>query len=418
MNNKLQLLANLDRRLVPTDRDAERYLRVQIVAPDASGVRRMPLNVALVIDRSGSMAGTKLDKAKEAAIFCLRNLTGADRAAVVAYDDDVRVVSPSRTLTPETKNRLISEVRTIHSGGSTNLGGGWLTGAQEVANHLHEANYISRAILLSDGLANVGMVEPDELTHHAAELRLRGVSTTTMGIGADFNEDLLERMAITGGGHFYFIEDARQIPDLLQREFGEVLSTCARQVTLEVELPHGVRARLLNSFESDRDGKRIKVRLDDMIAGEVRTVIFKLSVREGAPAESLPISMSLAYNNVESGEREHARSSEASLTRARAADCDAETPNPEVLEDAALLEAALARDEALRYDRSGQHAQGAAMLAQAAGHLRAMAPASPAVAAEAATLADESRQAAQGLTEMARKEMHYTRSTRLNSRKK
>src|SRR5918911_455442 len=256
----MKLLAHLDRRLVPATQTTERYLRVQLVAPDnPTNGSRLPLNLALVIDRSGSMEGSKLEKAKEAAIFCLRNLTSADRAAIVAYDDEVRVVSASKVLTPETKNGMIGSVRDIRSGGSTNLGGGWLTGAQEVANHQHEANYLNRAILLSDGLANVGIIEPTELERHAAELRARGVSTTTMGIGTDFNEDLMERMAIKGGGHFYFIEHAKQIPDFLHRELGEVLSTSARRVSIELNLPTGVDAKLLNSFETDRVGAEMKV---------------------------------------------------------------------------------------------------------------------------------------------------------------
>ena len=82
----------------------------------------------------------------------------------MSYDDEVTVVSPSRVLTPEAKQEMIAAVQRIESGGSTNLGGGWLTGAQEVANHLHESNYLNRAILLSDGLANVGIVDPTALS--------------------------------------------------------------------------------------------------------------------------------------------------------------------------------------------------------------------------------------------------------------
>jgi Ca-activated chloride channel family protein len=413
----MKLLAHLDRRLLTTTQPAERYLRVQVTAPDSPNTAsRLPLNLALIIDRSGSMAGSKLDKAKEAAIFCLRNLTAADRAAIIAYDDEVRVVAASQILTPETKTRMISEVRTIHSGGSTNLGGGWLTGAQEVANHQHEANYLNRAILLSDGLANVGITEPDELAHHAAELRQRGVSTTTMGIGADFNEDLLEQMAIKGAGHFYFIEDARQIPDFLHRELGEVLSTCARRVTLELELPPGVEVRLLNTFESDRVGGVLRVRLDDMIAGESRSLIFKLTVPAGVVGNRVPLGVALSYNDVESGETRTVRSDEAVLVYADAAACAAETPNATVVEDAALLEVARAREEALRYDAAGQYDQSAATLAQASAYLAAAAPGSPVARAEAQALAAESTEAERGFGAMKRKLMHYSKATRLQSR--
>jgi Ca-activated chloride channel family protein len=410
---------NLDRRLAPSSSESERFLRVKIQAPDtARPGSRLPLNIALVIDRSGSMSGSKLDKAKEAAIFTLRNLTGADRAAVIAYDDNVRTVSPSRTLTPDVKNSMIADVRTIHSGGSTNLSGGWLTGAQEVANHQHEANYLNRAILLSDGLANVGITDVAELETHADQLRARGVSTTTMGIGADFDEHLMERMAVKGGGHFYFIEDARQIADILHREIGEVLSTIARKVTLEVTLPEGVHGHLLNSFEVDRTGKTFRVRLDDMIAGEERSVVFRLTVRPGEVGYNMPIILKLTYTDVESSETRTVTSSEAALRYASPAEADAEAPDSSVVEEVALLRAAVAREEALKYDAAGNYAMSASVLAGAAQYMRAAAPASVEAMKEADALDTESQTAAQGLGAMARKAMHYSRNLRMQSRKK
>ena len=414
----MKLSAKMDRRLVSTGEKSERYLQVQITAPDKSNSStRLPLNLALVIDRSGSMSGSKLEKAKEAATFCLRNLTGADRAAIVAYDDEVRVVSPSRVLTPEAKNQMIAEVRAIISGGSTNLGGGWLTGAQEVANHQHEANYLSRTILLSDGLANVGIVDTGELAHHASELRERGVGTTTMGIGADFNEDLLEKMAIKGGGHFYFIEQAAQIPDFLHRELGEVLSTCARRVALELDLPEGLEAHLLNSFEVET-GRCLRVRLDDMIAGEVRTLLFRLEVAAGSIGLTLPLPLRLNYLDVETGETRTVSSAEVVLTCASKSECDAEVPNTGVLEEAALLRAALAREEALRYDAAGDYARSAASLAAAAYQVRMAAPASPVAMAEATRLEADSTEASAGFTARKRKAVHYDQATRRQNREK
>ena len=415
----MNVYPHLDRRLAPSSTESERYLRIKIQAPDtARPGSRLPLNIALVIDRSGSMSGSKLEKAKEAAIFTLRNLTGADRAAVVAYDDQVRTVAPSRALSPDVKNSMIADIRAIYSGGSTNLSGGWLTGAQEVANHQHEANYLNRAILLSDGLANVGITDPAELERHADQLRQRGVSTTTMGIGADFDEHLMERMAVKGGGHFYFIEDARQIADILHREIGEVLSTIARQVTLEVTLPEGVHGYLLNSFEVTRTGRTFHVRLDDMIAGEERTVVFRLSVRPGQSGGSLPITIMLRYTDVESGESRTAASTEAALRYAGQTEADTEAPDSSVVEEVALLRAAQAREEALKLDAAGDYARSATVLASAAQYMRAAAPMSAEAMKEAAELDAESQTAAEGLGAMARKAMHYSRTTRMQSRKK
>lgn len=419
----LSMRAQVDRRLARAKHSTERYLRVQVEAADRQAQStRLPLNLALVIDRSGSMEGTKLEKAKEAAIFCMRNLTGADRAAVIAYDDEVRTVATSRPLTPDVKNTIISDIRTIRSGGSTNLSGGWLTGAQEVANYVHEANYLSRVILLSDGLANVGIVSTEELAHHASELRKRGVSSTTMGIGADFNEDLMEQIAIKGGGHFYFIENGKQIPDFLHRELGEVLSTCARRVSLELKLPEGVQATLLNSFETERhsghgEGETLLVRLDDMIAGETRSVLFKLDVRPGTQGGRLPIALKLAYTDADNGQVYELRSEEVVLLYASDTEVDDEQPNREVVEEAALMEAAKAREEALRYDAAGDYAMSAARLAQAASTMQAMAPASPAAAAEATLLQEESKEASGGLGAMRRKAIHYAKTVRQQSRK-
>jgi Ca-activated chloride channel family protein len=415
----MKLSANLDRRYVPAGQPAERYLRLQLEAPERIlSTRRLPLNLALVIDRSGSMAGIKLDKAREAVVFCLRHLAPTDRVAVVAYDHEVRVVSPSRLLTSDAKSKLINEVQAIQSGGNTNLGGGWLTGAEEVAQHLSEAGYLSRAILLSDGLANEGITDTNELAHHATQLRLRGISTTTIGIGADYNEDLLQQMALKGGGHFYFIEDARQIPDLLQSELGEVLATSARRVDLEMHLPELVRAQLLNNFEHVREGKHFSVRLDDMMAGEARSLVFKLEVSPGPLGSMLPIKWRVSYTDVETDRTLRLDGPEVVLTYASEEVCSRETADPAVMEDTALLQAAIAREEALAYDASGNYAMSAQSLQSAATYLRTYAPASPAAQADAAALDAEAAQAPSGFSALKRKALHYSQATRRQSRKK
>jgi len=407
--------AEIDRRYVPTDRASECYLRVSIkVGKETPRSRRLPLTLALVLDRSGSMSGSKLDKAREAAAYCVRQLGADDQVAVVTYDDEVDIVGPVHAMTDRAKRRLLDDIRHIRSGGNTNLAGGWLTGAQEVAAQTD--GRLARVILLTDGLANVGMTDPTELAHHAAELRARGVSTTTMGIGADFNEDLLERMARHGGGHFYFIENAAQIADMLHRELGETLTTVARGVTLEVTLPPGVEANLLNDFELGGDRHCLRVRLDDLVAGESRAPVFRLIVQPGRDDTTLPLTARLRYQDVASGETRELRDDDSALTYATRARCEAERPNAAVQEEAELLNVARARESALRYDAAGDYAGSAAVLNQAAQRLQTIAPSSPAAQAQVAQLEAESQEATGGFAALRRKALHYSKSNSLQNR--
>ncbi|MDQ2808369.1 MAG: VWA domain-containing protein [Chloroflexota bacterium] len=407
--------AEIDRRYVPADSTSECYLRVSInVGKEAPAGRRLPLTLALVLDRSGSMSGSKLEKAREAAAYCVRRLGADDQVAVVTYDDQVDIVGAARPLTERTKRHLLDDIRHIRSGGNTNLAGGWLTGAQEVSGQTD--GRLARVILLTDGLANVGLTNPTELAHHAAELRARGVSTTTMGIGADFNEELLERMARRGGGHFYFIENAAQIPDMLHRELGETLSTVARGVTLEVDLPPGVEGGLLNDFEQTGDSRRLRVRLDDLVAGESRAPVFRLTVQPGRSDTTLPLTARLHYQDVASGATRELRDDDPELIYATRARCEAERPNTAVQEEAELLNVARARETALRYDAAGDYAASAATLNQAAERLQAMPCPSPVAQAAAASLQAESQEATGGFAALRRKALHYSKSNSLQNR--
>src|SRR5262249_8091369 len=284
----------------------------------------------------------KLEKAKEAAAHCVRTLSTQDRVAVVAYDNEVNVVAENTRLTSEGRDGLLRKIQRIESRGNTNLSGGWLCGAEQVAAHMGEDAYINRVILFSDGLANEGITDVTELGTHANELRRRGVSTSTMGIGVDFDENLMEHLAIRGGGHFYFIEHARQIPDFLARELGETLATAARRVVLELTLPHGVPGELLNTFQCRRQCQTLHFRLGDLVSAEERSVVYRLEVREGEVGEDLRIKAALRYEEAVSG-RSGREDETLTLSYASASACQDERANEKVMESAALLTVALAR---------------------------------------------------------------------------
>jgi Ca-activated chloride channel family protein len=212
-----------DRTLIKSSAHSNRHALVTFSAPDSpQSSTRPPVNVAFVLDRSGSMDGEKIRLAKSALVQALRMLRQTDRFAVVFYDNLVDLVVPSTLASGEAIANATRRIEAIVARGSTDLCGGWLRGCEQIAEHL-DANQIGKCLLLTDGLANQGIVEPAAIEQHARELRARGVATTTLGLGRDFNEELLRQMADAGGGRSYYISGAAQIADTLTSEVGETL---------------------------------------------------------------------------------------------------------------------------------------------------------------------------------------------------
>lgn len=197
-----------------------------------------------------------------------------------------------------------------------------------------------------------------------------------------------------------------------------MLATVAREVRLEIRLPQTLEVKLLNSFESTLVDDLLTVRLDDMIAGETRSVVLKLTVPSQSTGNVLTFDVSLSFRDVETGVTSTLTSREAAITFAPEAEVRNEQPNASVVEDAALLEVALAREEALKMDRAGDYAASAQRLRTAASYLHSVAPASPAAMAEAQALEQESKVAAGGFDAMTRKAVHYAQSTSKQSRKR
>jgi len=314
----MSLSVRTDRKLVRAGTSSTRYAMVSFDAPDAPAKQgRQPVNVALVLDRSGSMGGEKIRLAREAVRQALRTLRATDRFSLVVYDDRVDVVVESTHATAEAVRNALDRLEQIDARGSTDLGGGWLKGCEQVsavcgpgsASDLRLAApkppcgeggtsgssdaapddpnaWINRCLLVTDGLANVGITDPGELAHHAGELRARGVVTSTFGIGADFDENLLRAMADAGGGHFYFIERAVQIPDCLTGELGEALAVVARDALVRIELPAGVAAEPLNALRHHRTPQGLEIALGDLVSCQVVEVVVKLTFPAAATGDT------------------------------------------------------------------------------------------------------------------------------------
>ncbi len=297
MDTQINLTTFFDGDLIAREVPSERILEIKLTAPRSSiRVSRPALNLALVIDRSGSMHGTKIEYVKRAAEHVLDLLTERDQVALVMYDDHVDLLSASLPVTTANRTLLKERLLQIAARGSTDLGGGWLKGCQEVALSTREGD-LNRVLLLTDGLANVGMTDLEELGVHAGQLLLRGVSTSTFGVGLDFNEYLLENMANQGGGRFYFIEDPASISVIFEQEFRELSAITASHIQLELVIPSEVSAHVLGSWRSEFKDKKLGIMLGDLASGIEREVYVRLLTPPSTRQELLEFSLNLTARN-------------------------------------------------------------------------------------------------------------------------
>ncbi len=342
-----------DRRLIRSGARSTRYLLARVEAPAAPRLSgRPPVNLAFVLDRSGSMHGEKIRLAREAVLAAIRSLRPKDRFSVVVYDDEVDVVVASSAATPAARREAESVVRRIEARGTTDLAGGWLAGASQVAEALDEAD-TGRCLLLTDGLANVGITDPEELVGHARELAGHGIATTTFGVGEDYDEQLLGEMAHAGGGNYYYIESTRQIPDFIASEVGEALQTVAREVRLEVDVPSRVRISCLNDLEARRVARRLEVEIGTLVSEQLFEVVLKLEFPRGAQQKQQLVTGAL-------GDRETVLSGDTgscSFTYASHEENDLQERDRAVDRAVAAVYAARARSEALEHNRQDRYAE-------------------------------------------------------------
>jgi len=234
----------------PVDLDVLVRVQAPAVAPAVAPTRqaeRSPLHLALVIDRSGSMAGQPLAEAKRCAIEVVERLSPRDRVALVSYDDSVAVLQPARPV--EDQVRLRTLIQSIHSGGSTALHAGWVAGAQQLLPWVRP-DALSRVLLLSDGQANQGLQDVEAIAGQAAELAVSGVSTSTYGLGQSFNEELMTAMARAGEGRAWYGETAADLREPFTSELALLDTLWAKRVTLRATALPGLELTMRNDYAS------------------------------------------------------------------------------------------------------------------------------------------------------------------------
>ncbi|MBW6473773.1 MAG: VWA domain-containing protein [Anaerolineaceae bacterium] len=350
--NSLKLSLNSEQTLIAREVPSLRVLEVIVQAPTIETTKsRPPLNLALVIDRSGSMSGENLDYVKQAAAFVVDRLEENDRCALVAYDDQVQLLSSSIKMTGANRNEMKRLIRDIRIGGTTNLSGGWLQGCHEVAEAAEEKT-INRTLLLTDGLANVGITDLEELAMHARELASRGVTTSTFGVGLGFNEHLLEAMSNQGRGNFYFIETPMQIPDIFLKEFNELATITASDVEIELEIPAQVNVELLGGWANEKKDGKFRIFAGNLYSGQTQEIYLKVLTPPATDKSALDFSARVMAKD------ENGKVIEDKATwvfkYADAESVQQEDCKLDVLERCASVEMADRSTEALKLERAGE----------------------------------------------------------------
>ena len=257
------------------------------IAPPQPGPRpaRRPLSLGIVLDRSGSMQGDKLRHAKDAVAFAVRNMHGDDRVSLTIYDDRVLTPVPSAPVSMAGP-KILALLPQIRAGSSTALHDAWVEGGLQVSEHV-EPGRLSRVLLVSDGLANVGETRTEVLVARARELLERSVSTSTVGVGGDFNEDLMIPMARAGGGNGWFVESPADFTRIFRAELEDLAAVFGEKARLRLE-PRARRVAIvevLNDFETDAGG----FVLGTLFGGSPLEIVARVKVQGGELRQPLDL---------------------------------------------------------------------------------------------------------------------------------
>ncbi len=372
-------IVKLDRTLVAVEVDQTVHMMLELVAPAAAEVaERRPIDVVAVIDRSGSMSGEPLEAVLRATGQLAQLLGADDRLAVVTFDDSVDLVLPLAHHDAAVARKVLGSV---HSGGSTNLSGGWLKGMEILTAH-GRPDALKRVLVLTDGMANVGIVDRDALAGLTSAARGQSVTTSMIGFGDGYDEQLLAAMADAGGGNDYWCAGADQATKVFADEFAGLASVVAQNISVEIR-PSDPSAdfAVLNEFPITHVPGGRQVALGDAYGDERRRVVAMFEVKARPHAGPFQVAeLVIRWASVIGEVALHTVTVPVTVGAADPALADAVVPDAEVEEHVNILRATKLRKEAFEAERQGRRGDAIDRLSQAAPLMRKAAMPAPMIA--------------------------------------
>jgi Ca-activated chloride channel family protein len=352
--------AELDRGVLPADQKVTAVVKVTLDAPPPPEKKdRPPVNLCLVLDRSGSMSGQKIEKAKEAAIEAVRRLGPKDIVSLVMFDHEVETLVPAQSAA--NSEWIESRIRSITSRGNTAIYGGVSQGAAEVRKNAG-GKFVSRIVLMSDGLANIGPAKPDDLGRLGVSLLKEGISVSTVGLGTDYNEDLMTKLAQNSDGNTYFVENSTDLVRVFNAELGEVLSVVAREVKIKIEFTGGVKPLRIIGREGVVRGDSAEVFLNQLYGGQEKYALIEVEVPPTAHEKTRDLcKASVSYDNLLT-EKSGAASASAQAKFSREEAVVKQSANVPVQKEWYANRIAVAKDEAVELSDKGEREKAAQVL--------------------------------------------------------
>lgn len=371
MTSPIQVTHKWNRPYLPVGGVEKLYLLLEAQGKGGKQKERAPVNVSLVLDRSGSMSGNPIRYCKEAARFVIDQMSGEDLLSLVVFDDEVvTVFSPQQAAQKDLMKLRLQE---LHTRGCTNLSGGLLQGIQHVMSNKTEGR-VNRVILLSDGHANEGITDQGKLRSIAREFQGCGLGITAMGVGDGFDEELMEGITDHGGGNFHYIRKPEDIPDIFAKELEGLLSVVAQNTKLSLKVHPGVYITHIFGYRAEEVEGAFTIPLGDVFDGEVKSVLIECAVPPHTTGKHPLLEVEWSYVDV-AGETPKLTALQVAIEAEFTNDIGLlmQPADTEVEKKLKITESALVIEEAIRAFDEGDEDTGKTLLQQQADQLLVMA---------------------------------------------
>ena len=375
INKQIQVRSELSSPIILEGTPETNYLKVSLSGQNIDSKKRVPINLAIVIDKSGSMSGQRIEKAREAAILAVNMLNENDTLSIVAYDSEARVIVPATKV--DNRLRIIGLINeNIYAEGGTALFAGLSKGIKQVENQLTK-DKVNRIILLSDGQANIGPSSVDELSQLAIIAAKKNIAITTLGIGSDYNELLMSSIASYSDGNHVFVNNSADLENVFVHEFNDLMSAIAQDVVITIQLKNGVKPVRLLGRDGVIKGNEITVKMNQLFSNQEKYVLLEVIPDKGKVGQEKTLAqVDLKYDNLLVNKTEN-ETQEVRISYTKDKKMVDDAIHHDVVVETELQKVALENEKALELYNQGKQDEAQQLLRENGEALKAISAQSP-----------------------------------------